>query len=89
MVDPSFSASSRSSPSRFFELSSSTTPRRSFLESIMEQMVDFAAYMIMKWNLDTSDHAVVTSLFYENKRDALQFLECVHDLQKIHAFVSR
>ncbi|OAY41284.1 exocyst complex component EXO70H1 [Manihot esculenta] len=74
----SFSISPRSSPSR----ASLSTPRRSFSESTMEQIIEAASSMIMKWNPETSTYARVTSLFYENKREAKQFLKCVNDLQK-------
>ncbi|KAJ9180775.1 hypothetical protein P3X46_008983 [Hevea brasiliensis] len=82
---PSFSTSPRSSPSR----ASLSTPRRSFSESIMEQTIEAASNVIMKWNPETSTFARVTSLFYENKREAMQFLKCVTDLQKaMHLLVS-
>ncbi|XP_021668278.2 exocyst complex component EXO70H1-like [Hevea brasiliensis] len=82
---PSFSISPRSSTSR----ASLSTPRRSFSESMMGQIIETASSMIMKWNPETSTYASVTSLFYEDKREAMQFLKCVTDLQKaMHLLVS-
>ncbi|XP_050214949.1 exocyst complex component EXO70H1-like [Mercurialis annua] len=88
---PSISISPRSnSPSRFSEVSGSTTPRRSFTDSTTEQVVETAALLIMKWNPDSSTYAGVTSLFYENKKEAMTFLKCVHDLQKtMHLLVTQ
>lgn len=55
----------------------------------MEQNIEVASSLIMKWNPETSTFAKVTSLFYENKREAMQFLKCVTDLQKaMHLLVS-
>ncbi|OMP11363.1 Exocyst complex protein Exo70 [Corchorus capsularis] len=85
---PSFSISrGRSvSPSR---TSLSSTPRRRFSESMIEQTIDTAATIIMKWDAETSAYAKVTSLFYESKREAMQFIKSVNDLQKImHLLVS-
>ncbi|KAJ8754086.1 hypothetical protein K2173_001984 [Erythroxylum novogranatense] len=64
------------SPSHF------STPRRSFSESKIEMIIETADSMIMRWNPDSSTYASVTSLFYEDKREAVQFLKCVKDLQK-------
>lgn len=73
---------SRASPSLL-------TPRRSFSESTMNQIIETASVMIMKWDPDSSTFAKVTSLFYENKREAMQFLKCINDLQKtMHSLVS-
>ncbi|KAJ0088383.1 hypothetical protein Patl1_31954 [Pistacia atlantica] len=55
----------------------------SFSESTtMEQIIEFATAMITKWDPDSSTFARVTSLFYEDKGEAMQFLKCVNDLQK-------
>ncbi|KAJ8753972.1 hypothetical protein K2173_001870 [Erythroxylum novogranatense] len=59
-----------------------STPRRSFSESRIEMIIETADSMIMRWNPDSSTYASVTSLFYEDKREAAQFLKCVKDLQK-------
>ncbi|XWS66988.1 hypothetical protein CRYUN_Cryun05aG0247900 [Craigia yunnanensis] len=78
---PSFSVSRQSmSPSR---TSLSSTPRRRFSESMIEQAIDAAATIIMKWDAETSAYARVTSLFYESKREAMQFIRFFNELQKI------
>ncbi|GLT74125.1 hypothetical protein SLA2020_459420 [Shorea laevis] len=83
---PSFSNSGRSSsPSR----ASQSSPHLIFSESMIEQTVEAAASIIMKWNPDASSYARVTSLFYSCKSEAMQFLKCVNDLQKVmHLLVS-
>ncbi|XP_022746833.1 exocyst complex component EXO70H1-like [Durio zibethinus] len=68
------------SPSR---ASLSSTPRRGFSQSMVEQTIDAAATIIMKWDAETSAYARVTSLFYESKREAMQFIRSVNDLQKL------
>ncbi|XP_022766173.1 exocyst complex component EXO70H1-like [Durio zibethinus] len=84
---PSFSVSRHfMSPSR---TSLSSTPRRRFTESMIEQTIDAAATIIMKWDAETSAYARVTSLFYESKREAMQFIRSVNELQKtMHLLVS-
>ncbi|XVE76306.1 hypothetical protein DITRI_Ditri12bG0161300 [Diplodiscus trichospermus] len=83
----SFSVSRQSmSPSR---TSLSSTPRRRFSQSMIDQTFDAAATIIMKWDAETSSYAKVTSLFYESKREAMQFIRSVDELQKImHLLVS-
>ncbi|XWS59764.1 hypothetical protein CRYUN_Cryun08bG0149500 [Craigia yunnanensis] len=74
------------SPSR---TSLSSTPRRGFSKSMIEQTINAAATIIMKWDAETSAYARVTSLFYESKREAMQFIRSVNELQKImHLLVS-
>lgn len=81
----SISRYSISSPSR----SPALTPRRNFNEAMIEQTVESAAAIIMKWNPDSSTYAKVTSMFYEDKREAMQFIKRVNDLQKVmHLMVS-
>lgn len=56
---------------------------------MVDQIIDAASGMITKWDPGSSTFARVTSLFYENKREAMQFLRCVDDLQKtMHLLVS-
>ncbi|KAI9153669.1 hypothetical protein LWI28_014787 [Acer negundo] len=85
---PSYSFSrGTDSPSRTSV--SMLTPLRSFTETTMDKIIESATVMIMKWDPDSSTIAKVTSLFYENKREAMQFLKCVNDLQKaMHLLVS-
>ncbi|XP_039062884.1 exocyst complex component EXO70H1-like [Hibiscus syriacus] len=81
---PSFSISRQSTSQ-----SSSSTPRRRFTDSMIDQTIDAAASIIMKWDAETSAYAKVTSLLYESKREALQFIRSVNDLQKtMHLLVA-
>lgn len=65
------------------------TSPRSFTETTLERIIESATMMIMKWDPDSSTFAKVTSMFYENKREAMQFLKSVNDLQKaMHLMVS-
>ncbi|GMY14628.1 exocyst complex component EXO70H1-like [Fagus crenata] len=83
----SFSISRHSSPARTSV--SIGTPRRSFSDSMIDQSIEAATALITKWNPETSAYAKVTSLFYESKKEAMQFIKCVNDLQKsMHAMVS-
>ncbi|GMJ03057.1 exocyst subunit exo70 family protein H4 [Hibiscus trionum] len=76
----SSSSISRQSMSPSSSSLTSTPPRRS---------IDAAAAIIMKWDAQTSAYAGVTSLFYESKREAMQFIKSVNDLQEImHSLVS-
>ncbi|KAA8516480.1 hypothetical protein F0562_017014 [Nyssa sinensis] len=59
-----------------------STPRRTLSGLVMERTLETAESMIMKWNPETSTFAKVTSLFYENRREARDFIKCVNDLQK-------
>ncbi|XVF08026.1 hypothetical protein REPUB_Repub06bG0189800 [Reevesia pubescens] len=78
---PSFSISRQSAMS--------STPSRRLAESMIEQTIEAAAIIIMKWDAETSSYARVTSLFYESKREAMQFMRSVNELQKImHLLVS-
>lgn len=78
---PSFSVSRHSSPAR--------PALRSFSESMIEQSIDAAAALVTKWDPESSTYAKVTSLFYESKAEAMEFIKCVNDLQKaMHDMVS-
>ncbi|KAG8374291.1 hypothetical protein BUALT_Bualt11G0116200 [Buddleja alternifolia] len=87
---PSHSSSSApssqfSSPSRF-GLSPS---RPSFSDSVMDRTLEMAEPMIMKWNPDSTNFARVTSLFYESRREARDFIKTVKNLQKaMHLIVT-
>ena len=55
----------------------------------MARVVEQAEAMIMKWDAETSAYAKVTSLFYESKREAYDFIKCVNELQKaMHILMS-
>lgn len=78
-----------SSPSRL-TISSSPSPspsRPSFSESVMDRTLEIAEPMITKWNPDTTTFAKFTSLFYENRREAKDFIKCVNNLQKAMHFL--
>ncbi|XP_071734778.1 exocyst complex component EXO70H1-like [Rutidosis leptorrhynchoides] len=66
------------SPSRF----SLPTPSRSLSDSVMVQTLENAEPLIVKWDLETSTYAKVTSLFYDNRREALEFMKIVNKLHK-------
>ncbi|MCD9639932.1 hypothetical protein HAX54_024925 [Datura stramonium] len=78
------SASLFSSPSRF----SFSPSRPSFSDSVMNRTLEMAEPMIMKWDPNTTTYAKVTSLFYENRREAKDFIKCVNNLQKAMHFHS-
>ncbi|PSR98235.1 Exocyst complex component EXO70A1 like [Actinidia chinensis var. chinensis] len=65
-------------------------PTRSVSGAAMESSLTTAEAMITKWNPDASGFAKVTSLFYENRREARDFIQCVNDLQKsMHLMVTQ
>ncbi|KAI3809413.1 hypothetical protein L1987_25385 [Smallanthus sonchifolius] len=73
------------SPSRF----SLPTPSRSLSDSVMVQTLEIAEPVIVKWDPETSTYAKVTSLFYENRGEALEFIRLVNKLHKaMHALVA-
>ncbi|KAL8193321.1 hypothetical protein R6Q57_026902 [Mikania cordata] len=73
------------SPSRF----SLPAPSRSLSDSVMVQTLEVADPLIVKWDPDTSTYAKVTSLFYENRGEALEFVNTVNRLHKaMHSLVS-
>ncbi|XP_009761198.2 exocyst complex component EXO70H1-like [Nicotiana sylvestris] len=78
------STSQFSSPSRF----GFSPSRPSFSEAVIDRTLEMAEPMIMKWNPDTTTFAKVTSLFYENRGEANDFIKCVHNLQKAMHFHS-
>ncbi|GFZ11057.1 exocyst subunit exo70 family protein H4 [Actinidia rufa] len=80
----SSSISHGSSPSR----ASLYAPTSRFSSDVaMERTLATAEAMITKWNPDISSFAKVTSLFYENRREARDFIKCVNDLQKSMHFL--
>ncbi|XP_009768765.1 exocyst complex component EXO70H1-like [Nicotiana sylvestris] len=78
------STSQLSPPSRF----SFSSSRPSFSDSVMDRTLEMAEPMIMKWDPNTTTFAKVTSLFYENRREAKDFIKCVYNLQKAMHFHS-
>ncbi|XP_057801418.1 exocyst complex component EXO70H1-like [Salvia miltiorrhiza] len=77
---PTFSTAS---PSRF----GFSPSRPSFSDSVMDRTLELADPIIMKWNPETTTLARVTSLFYENRREAKDFIKTVNNLQKAMHFL--
>ncbi|PRQ33870.1 putative exocyst complex component Exo70, cullin repeat-like-containing domain-containing protein [Rosa chinensis] len=84
----SASPSPSNSPSRSTIPPSS--PRHSFSDSLMEENIEIAQTLIMKWDSsDASSYTKLTSLFYDNRQEAKLYLKCVRDLQSaMHHFVN-
>nr|KYP70809.1 Exocyst complex component 7 [Cajanus cajan] len=81
---PSF-AMERNSPSS--SKSTPTPPRLSYSEE--DSFMEEAESLILKWNADTSAYAKVTSLFYEDKTEAKNYINCVNQLQNtMHSLIS-
>ncbi|KAL3839581.1 hypothetical protein ACJIZ3_024172 [Penstemon smallii] len=55
--------------------------------SIMDRTLDISEPIISKWNPDNTTFARVTSLFYENRSEAMDFLRIVKNLQKAMHFL--
>ncbi|KAM7255146.1 hypothetical protein ACFE04_020387 [Oxalis oulophora] len=71
-------------PSSLPTLVAAPPPRlRNFSESAVDQTLEVASTIILKWDPDTTTYAKVTSLFYENKVEAVEFMKHVGELQKI------
>ena len=83
---PSFSIGPHSSSSTS---SASTTPRMSFSESSIDLCIEEAQALILKWNPETSTYANVTSIFYDDKNEAMHYIKCVNRLHRtMHFLVS-
>lgn len=77
--------SSKKSASAFLESPS----RPSFSDTVLERTLEIAEPIIKKWDADSSDFASVTSLFYENRKEAIEFIKWVNNVQKsMHKYVS-
>lgn len=65
------------------------TPRHSFSATMMEENISAAEEIITKWDPEGSAYAKITSIFYENRAEARQFLRAVSDLQRaMHFFMA-
>ncbi|KAK1421114.1 hypothetical protein QVD17_23221 [Tagetes erecta] len=74
------------SPSRF---SLPAPPSRSLSDSVMMQTLELAEPVIVKWDPEASTYAKVTSLFYENRAEASEFIKLVNKLHNaMHALVA-
>ncbi|CAA7033638.1 unnamed protein product [Microthlaspi erraticum] len=58
------------------------TPRQSLESAAIYGVIESAADIIERWNTESSTFARVTSMFYENKPEAMVFIDRVKDLQK-------
>ncbi|RZC84008.1 hypothetical protein C5167_046794 [Papaver somniferum] len=63
------------------------TPLFSFSESMIAETISNAEQKISKWNQETSSYAKVTSLFYESRKEARDYINCVNDLQRAMHFL--
>ncbi|XP_022889270.1 exocyst complex component EXO70H1-like [Olea europaea var. sylvestris] len=78
MSTPSSPVSYFPSPSRF----GFSPSRPSFSESVMNRTLEMGEPIIMKWNPESTTFAKVTSLFYDNRKEAIDFIKWVRNLQK-------
>ncbi|KAJ8637076.1 hypothetical protein MRB53_011343 [Persea americana] len=91
-----FFHSSKSSPSRtlfptpsYPSHPSHARPSTPLSESMLESKMSHADSLITKWDPESSSYAKITSLFFENRREARDFLKSVSDLQRaMHFYVS-
>lgn len=65
----------------------SSPSRPSFSDSVMDRTLELAEPIIMKWNPEATTFARVTSLFYENRHEAQDFIKTVNNLQKAMHFL--
>lgn len=65
----------------------SSPSRPSFSDSAMDRTLELAEPIFMKWNPDTTTFARVTSLFYESRHEAKDFIKAVNNLQKAMHFL--
>ncbi|KAK9110352.1 hypothetical protein Sjap_018412 [Stephania japonica] len=80
---PRHRAATSSSP-----LNSNSRALYSFSISMMDETLSAAEEMIQKWNPEASTFAKFTSLFYESRREAKQFINTVMDLQRAMQFLA-
>ncbi|KAI3968993.1 hypothetical protein MKW92_035949 [Papaver armeniacum] len=84
-IYPSKPTSSSSSP--YNSPLRNGTPLFSFSESMIAETISNAEQKISKWNQETSSYAKVTSLFYESRKEARDYINCVNDLQRAMHFL--
>ncbi|QCE07022.1 exocyst complex component 7 [Vigna unguiculata] len=67
----------------------STTPSTSTKENMVSTSIEEAEALILKWDPETSAYGRVTSLFYNDKAEAMHYIHCVNQLQKtMHALLA-
>ncbi|CAI9098147.1 OLC1v1034739C1 [Oldenlandia corymbosa var. corymbosa] len=79
---PISSSSSSSSPRSNFSSTTFSPSRPSFAESVMDRTLQLAEPMILKWDPEATNFARVTSLFYENRREARDFMKQVKNIHR-------
>ncbi|XP_077245132.1 exocyst complex component EXO70H1-like [Tasmannia lanceolata] len=66
-----------------------SSPLHSFSESMMEENLTNAEEIITKWDQNNTSYSKITSLFYDNRQEAREFLRSVKDLQhSMHTLAS-
>ncbi|KAE8725102.1 hypothetical protein F3Y22_tig00009009pilonHSYRG00044 [Hibiscus syriacus] len=76
-------------PMTLYSLASSCrNNRRRLSELTVEQTIDAAATLFAKWDVERPSYARRTSLFYESKTEAMNFIRSVDDLHKIMRFLA-
>ncbi|XP_073066608.1 exocyst complex component EXO70H1-like [Primulina eburnea] len=56
--------------------------RPSFYDSVMARTLDMVEAMIVKWDIEATAFGRVTSLFYDNRKEAKDFIKCVKILHR-------
>ncbi|XP_078429608.1 exocyst complex component EXO70H1-like [Wolffia australiana] len=70
------------------ETAPSTSQHHSFSATMMEENIQNAEEIITKWDPEASSYARITSIFYESREEARQFLRAVAELQRaMHYFM--
>ncbi|KAL6011209.1 hypothetical protein ACLOJK_001654 [Asimina triloba] len=86
---PSSPSPDLSSPSGFRTWPNSPL-HLSFSESLMDGNLATAEAIITRWDPESSSYAKVTSLFYENRREAREYLQAARNLQRsMHFYISQ
>ncbi|KAG2673600.1 hypothetical protein I3760_13G099300 [Carya illinoinensis] len=55
--------------------------RTTFSESLMDENIDIAESLIIKWSTDASSYVKIASLFHDDRSESKQFLHSVRGLQ--------
>ncbi|KAI5659892.1 hypothetical protein M9H77_28685 [Catharanthus roseus] len=83
----SFNHKTTSSVSSFSNYLSPPTPTHTFSESMMEENIENAEEMIMKWDPKGSSFTKFVSLFQEDRKEAKEFIKCVKGLRRAMHFL--
>lgn len=63
--------------------SNSSSTLEAASESMIDRSLQSASEIISKWSTESLAYAEVASMFHHSKQEALQFIRCVNELQKI------